>query len=481
LTWQVTIMLTHAAILYTWKQLLSRAGVQVADITESGCESLGLTVQYGSHIWGTNELPERTVRVIPCAEDAWRALLDTPPNQLEWVPTPAVVPPGSSFSWNDSIPILFRGDKARDSRTSFARQLPDGSLLFEVDIIATAFFMLSRWEETVVPTRDEHGRFPATASVAYKQGFLDRPIVDEYALILREWLRSLLPGWKPNPRRFSVKLTHDVDLISRFPDSFTALRRLGADLVKRRNPRAVCLTALDATARVLAPTHVSNFRRIRYLAELSRTHGLANAAFYFMAAQPGPLDHDYELASRAVRQCIDSLLKQGFEIGLQASYRTFSDPEQLAAEKAHLDSILGNTRYGGRQHYLRFQAPDTWRYWEHAGLEYDSTLAFADHEGFRCGTCHPFHPFDLVVDQEFNLLEWPLAVMDQTLRSYRKLTPEQSEMCIRELARRCSRVEGAFTLLWHNSSLDGEWEPWRKMLERVVGALAEMQRVGCAR
>ena len=50
----------------------------------------------------------------------------------------------------------------------------------ELDILAASFFMLTRWEEYVNRTRDNHNRFQATASLAYKQGFLDRPIVNEY-------------------------------------------------------------------------------------------------------------------------------------------------------------------------------------------------------------------------------------------------------------------------------------------------------------
>lgn len=50
----------------------------------------------------------------------------------------------------------------------------------ELDIFAASFFMLTRWEEYVNKARDSHNRFPATESLAYKQGFLDRPIVNEY-------------------------------------------------------------------------------------------------------------------------------------------------------------------------------------------------------------------------------------------------------------------------------------------------------------
>ena len=46
---------------------------------------------------------------------------------------------------------------------------------------------------------------------------------------------------------------------------------------------------------------------------------------------------------------------------------------------------------------------------------------------------------------------------------------------ILELARRCRDVEGTFTLLWHNSSLIGEWAAWGFDYEGVVAKLSEMQ------
>ena len=176
-------------------------------------------------------------------------------------------------------------------------------------------------------------------------------------------------------------------------------------------------------------------------------------------------------------QCIQgrSCGSQGFEIGFHPGYDTFNDPERLAEEKDRLDAVLGKTQYGGRQHFLRFQVPNTWRHWEQIGLTYDSTMTYADHEGFRCGTCHPFRPFDVEQNRELDLWEWPLIVMDGTLRQYRGLTPEQGQARILELARRCKQVGGTFTLLWHNSSLGGEWRPWAEVYRRVVGVLAEMQ------
>jgi hypothetical protein len=453
-------LLTDIAVEYAVHQLLTRAG---ADST-----TLPVSIYYGTNwILGHG----KQIIVQPCNNDAWASLLELAPDTLDWLHGSAMVPSEAGLSFDRPMPVLFWGAGYEDGHRPFAELRSDGSVVFYADIIASTFFMLSRWEEMVVPTRDEHDRFPATSSVAYKQGFLDRPIVDEYALILREWLKVLLPSWEPKRRQFSVKLSHDIDQIRRFPNWQAAARTFGRDLIRRRDLAGAWQTGVETVTQLADRKQMRGIQGIHCLTEVSRVSGLGNDAFYFMAAEPAPFDTGYDPASPAVRQCIAELQAQGFEIGFHPGYHTFNNPGQLAAEKARLDAILGDNQYGGRQHYLRFEVPYTWRHWEQLGLAYDSTMGYADHEGFRCGTCHPFQPFDTKENRELDLWEWPLIVMDGTLKQYREMTPRQGEMRILELAQRCRQVEGTFTLLWHNSSLGNEWSEWAKTYQAVIAAL----------
>lgn len=433
-------------------------------------KKLGVSVYYESVDYTQKEKP--ALVVLPCTDEEWNALLTRGPHTLDWIASSRALPQEDSLAVGQ-VPVLLWGEESGGDRRPFAEQYADQVIVFYSDIIAATFFMLTRWEETVKPTRDQHGRFPATSSVAYKQGFLDRPIVDQYALILREWLKVLLPGWRPKQGTFSVKLSHDIDSVYPFQSVYAAVRTLGGDLLKRRSLERASSTVRNALQQAVSPDQTEDIRGIYRLAELSNEHGLDhNEAFYFMTDGPGPLGYGYDPASPIVRESIKHLREQGLEIGLHASYHAFQNPVQLAEEKARLDTILGETCYGGRQHYLRFQVPDTWRHWERLGMTYDSTMAYANHEGFRCGTCHPFRPFDIEQNREMDIREVPLIVMDGTLRSYRGLTPEEGEARILELAQRCKQVEGVFTLLWHNSSLYGEWRPWAQMYQRVLKSLS---------
>lgn len=466
-----TVVVTKKALNYTWRQLASRAGITSSDSHGTGFEALPLSITYGKPAQTLGD--KQGIEVMPCAKDTWHNLLTLPASSLAWLPQDRVLPTGAALPFSDPIPVLFWGAGYEDGHKPFAERRDDGTVVFYADIISATLFMLTRWEETIVPDRDEHNRFPAVASVAYKQGFLDHPIVDEYALILREWLKVLLPNWQPRPRAFTVQLTHDIDSLRNFVSLPLALRILTGDLLKRRDVQLARQTFRDAVQQVANPWEMDHFKGLAELVRISQAAGFGRDAFYVMTTNPALLQSDYNYRSPLLHAAFHNLRAQDFEIGLHAGYTTPNNPEKLAEEKARLDILLGEQHYGGRQHYLRFTVPDTWRHWESAGLTYDATLGYPKREGFRCGTCHPFHPFDIECDSELALWEHPLIVMDGTLKLHRQLTPKQGGQCILELAHRCQAVGGNFVLLWHNSSLHRDWQPWGEMYTRVVHELAQ--------
>ena len=462
--------LTQSALKYTWHELVRRIGSAISP-DERTLQQLDVPIYYAQSERVNTQQP--SIIVTPCAEESWSRLLGLGPDSLDWIAEAAVVPPDNQIRLTDSIPVLFWGAEHENGDQPFVERREDGSVIFYADILAAAFFMLSRWEETVVTERDEHGRFPATAAVAYKQGFLDRPIVDEYALILQAWLQLLVPEWRPPPKQLSVKLSHDIDMIRLFHPAALGLRVLGGDLFKRGDLGSARDSARNLAAQTLAPQYGSYYQDIFSLAKLSKEFG-HGSAFYFMSTGPGPMEADYRIDANYMRAAIQDLHQQGYEIGFHPGYATFKNPEKLRAEKERLEEVFDGEIVGGRQHFLRFEAPITWRHWESIGLSYDSTVGYADHEGFRCGTCHPFRPFDLEEDREINLWEYPLIVMDVTLKRYRQLSPQLAADHTIGLINRCRKVGGTFTLLWHNSSLCRDWLPWLAFYEQTLAQLSTL-------
>ena len=452
--------LTERGLTYAWNQLLVRAGASEMQTGRPfSCGGVELLYQNPDDV----ETREGCLVVAPCENAAWRDLLERPQDSLTKIPLGKAIPRGVHFPFDDPVPILFWGSNRREVDLPFVELRSRNMVVFHADIVAATFFMLSRWEEVMTLDRDEHGRFPAHASVALRQRFLGRPLVDEYAVIMGVWLDAIAPGSAPRRSRFSVRLTHDIDHVR------TSARSVAAELL--RKPR------FQSVARGLRHLGVGSrdpcVRACYELAEISERHGFVSS-FYFKASARGPFDSGYNPNSKVVRRCVRELVRRGHEVGFHPGYRTLEDFEAFLDEKARLDAVLGTGARGGRQHYLRFNVGSTWSFWEAAGLSYDSTVGYPDHEGFRCGTSHPYTPFSIEEDRQYRLVEVPLIAMDTTLRGYRRLGPEQAHVPILELARRCKHVGGVFTLLWHNSSAAGTWEAWFDTYRRVVGGLSEM-------
>ena len=81
----------------------------------------------------------------------------------------------SELCSENDIPILY-GDVAFDIDLDNA--------LIGADIIASVFFMLSRWEEIACVSKDKHNRPDENEMLAVKFDFYHRPIVNEYVEFL---------------------------------------------------------------------------------------------------------------------------------------------------------------------------------------------------------------------------------------------------------------------------------------------------------
>lgn len=318
-----------------------------------------------------------------------------------------------------------------------------GKLECTVDLPLSILMTLSRWEETLKRELDCHGRFPAKDSVAYRCGFLHRPVVDEYGLAFQQAIEVCYPAWQPVERNLRIKLSHDADHVG-IPFRWKETIR---HTVRYRRP----LDSARDLVGAISNCEPTDLRALREIVSLSLDRNL-DSAVYWKASEPTLRDSGYDPRHRKIRDIIAWLIENQVECGIQPGYDTFRAPEKLRREIHILREAMGAGPLGGRQHYLRW-CPETWIHWETCGLAYDSSVCFAEHIGFRAGTCIPYRPWLFTLNRAADLLEIPLLVMDRTLLSYMKLTHEQSIDAVMDCVSRCRAVGGVFTLVWHNNHL----------------------------
>jgi len=366
-------------------------------------------------------------------------------------------------------PVIFRGSEKNILRDS--QLIPRGShfsVCCPIDLIASIFYMVSRYEETVIKKRDSHNRFPASESLAWKEGFLHRPIVNEYIDLLWSWIEEFNLGYKRksiwNGKNFAVCLTHDVDQLRKYK-WYPPLRTIAGSTLKYGKPRKSLALSKDYLKAKLKSDPYDTFS---YLINLSKKYGLGSS-FYLMSGGKTAFDRRYKINSRKLVSIIRNIQKNGFEIGLHTSFDAYKNAALISSEKATLEKVLGNEVLGVRQHYLRWKTPESWRAREAAGIKYDTSLSFADHEGFRAGICIPFKPFDILENRELDLWELPLISMDGSLYTYQRLSPDKAFIRVKSLIDTVKKHKGVFVILWHNSSFDEvDWPGWSHLYEKIL-------------
>jgi hypothetical protein len=361
-------------------------------------------------------------------------------------------------------------------------------IVTNMDLIADMFFMLSRYEEIInqeVMSDEVFERFPASESLAYKFDFIERAIVNEDIDLFAKWIRSFLPDIKIRniwgDKKFAACLTHDVDWIQKHANIKSALKTSLGLVVKQYR--------IDGAFRnfvtyIKSLTNHENdmYWTFDYIINCEKRNGFSSS-FYFMSGGNSKFDNNYRYDDFRVKKLIENLESSNFECGYHGSFNSYNDISMMKAEKINLDKVVKNKKYGIRQHYLRFKVPNTWRYQEECNFLYDTTLGFADKEGFRAGFCFPFKPYDIQRDTVIDVWEIPLIVMEASLMNskYRGYTPTEAFNKIKGLIDIVSKYGGVFTFLWHNSSFDKSTlrsKEWIKVYEDSLKYLMDKNCYG---
>ena len=82
----------------------------------------------------------------------------------------------------------------------------------EYDLFASTFFMVSRYEEYLPSERDDHDRFKAENSLAFKNSFLNKAVVNRWALEIKTSIITLYPKYIFPTQSYKYISTHDIDL-----------------------------------------------------------------------------------------------------------------------------------------------------------------------------------------------------------------------------------------------------------------------------
>jgi len=379
----------------------------------------------------------------------------------------------------DELPILFPGERIQKW---FDCQ--NGSLIFHHDLLKSAFYLLSGYQETQAGVADEMGRYRFEESIQKKLGIITKPIVNYYFEIILDGLEAYCHYHQIDFKRkrlfdsFGFMLTHDVDRVDYYHWRETIYRFMQLlGLKKAHYPRRRLLkAAFNALLPTLVPSYNNdpwwNFESLR---GQERELGFSSV-WYFLNRDGSPHDAKYTFSETRIQSLIHFLQKDGCEIGLHGSIKTVNSQKDMAKAYALLQNECDLAIKGTRQHFLMMQYPRTLQIQQNAGLKYDTTLGFAEHEGFRNSYCYPFKPFNHEKDTMLDIWEFPLATMDTTLFGYREMTHPEMLKSTENLIKEIFRFGGLFVLLWHNCNFDEYQYPGiTRLYKQLLQAIHSMQ------
>lgn len=352
-----------------------------------------------------------------------------------------------------NIPVLF-GEPTLNG---------ENKLSLGLDIFGSIFFSISRYEELVKLNKDIHDRFPAKASIAYVEDFLDRPIVDEYVEILWACLKLLWPRLARKKRRPNNFICCDVDapFESTLYSLKTAIYQSIRELVKNKKiTKSIQIMSRYVLHKGGFPIVDRNRSALSWIMDINNIIG-NQVHFFIIPNQTSRFDHNHSINSKKVSGIIREIKQKKHFIGFHPGYNTYDDSENFhkSANLFHArmqEEFIEQPIWGGRQHYLRYNIGKTPFLWDKNGFAYDSTLGYADHSGFRCGTSHEFSMYDLINRKYINLKQRPLIVMDCTIMSEQYEGLGRGDALLNRLnflKKRCHKYGGTFSLLWHEYNL----------------------------
>lgn len=380
-----------------------------------------------------------------------------------------------SIASNNSVLSVYKQNKSEESIEKMEqwRELPiffeskenANSFTIPFDIFKAVFLLISRKEEYPSLNKnvqsDKHGRYDYKQSLAYRFGFLNRPLIDEWLVEFEREFNRKFPDNPLVPKEQKHLITIDVDNVFAFRNKGIIKNFLSLIIERIKGRNEEFKLRLD----VLRGRKEDPFFNIVEVAEkLPR-----ESVMFFHCGGYGKFDKKTIFPSRKywkAKQKIDKMIN----VGLHPSYRSARCLPLLKLEKWVLERCLGRKVTSTRMHYLLFNFPETARRLMSIGITDDYSMAYSDLPGYRASTARSFKFFDCEKMCATDFTIHPLVVMDKTLRSNIKLTPAQSIKYLGDLKQQCESNNVPLTMLFHNQNLcelEG-WEEWKKVFESVL-------------
>ena len=362
-----------------------------------------------------------------------------------------------------------KGINQQDINVSFESEIPiffqsQSKASISFDVFSASFYLVSRYEEYLPFVKDEHQRFQAENSLAFKNDFLQKPIINIWAKILVEEISRKYPDLEVVSHTYKYISTIDID------NAFYYLEKGFVRSIAGFLSSVLSFDFKNIKQRisVLLGKEKDPYDTFDAQLKLQKEFDL-EVIYFILLADYGLNDKNISFTKRKFQLLIKRLADYA-QIGIHPSYGSNTNSEKLPKEIKRLESITKREVTKSRQHFLKLTLPETYNQLADLGITDDYTMGYASAIGFRASICSVFTFYNLDTETILPIIIHPFAVMDATLLYYLKLSPEQSITQICELIHEVKNVNGTFISLWHNDTFSNykQWEGWESVYTEMV-------------
>ncbi|MFD2823085.1 polysaccharide deacetylase family protein [Lacinutrix iliipiscaria] len=348
--------------------------------------------------------------------------------------------------WEDTKGFFPAGDKS----------------VLQYDIFAASFYLLSRFEEYLPHVKDEYGRFTAEESLAFKNGFLQQPIVDIWAYKFKKVLQDHYPGFTFPKRNYHVKPVIDVPMAYDFKQK-GIMRSIGGTLgdlftfkFKKLYHRYLVLFGLkrdpyDTFKYILNKQKQSQFKFI----------------FFFLIGDYSTYDKNININKASFVSLIKHVSDYSI-VGLKASFFSLTNFKVLKKEKEKIETVINTSLIASRNSFSKLNLPESYRNLVELEIPEDYTMGFVNHIGFRAGTCTPFFFYDLDYEVQTPLKVFSYNLLDYSLLKVNSLLDKKKVLL--EIIHQIKSVNGLFVPVFHNYTFSDieRWQGFKELFNLII-------------
>ncbi|MCX2494194.1 hypothetical protein OQX63_11975 [Pedobacter sp. PF22-3] len=348
-----------------------------------------------------------------------------------------------------STPLLFSNklEEIKPKTISFGEyQVPfpvDRSAL-PFDIFAASFFMISRYEE-YLHQRNMEGAFKASKSYQHKWRLLHKPIIDEWALILKSIIKKKHPNFKFQEKKFQHQPTIHFSMLTHFPEGFlNRAKFIFSAAFKKEN------NYMKAKFDRATGVGINNEEVLEQVEEIFASK--KSNPLYFIDFPDVPMDY--------IRTDRISKTLNNQSVGLLRPCASNKQKmTEIKEELVKLKKIHPNLIKLTSQQLDTLKFPICYLNILNSGITSDYSMGYENVMGFRAGTCTPFNWYDLQLEKVTPLVVNSYCLTDHILQF---LTREEATKEIHQYIDAVKVVNGTFYSSWNLKSLS-DYPKYKKL------------------